>query len=212
MSQEGVIKFQLRHAPGAPLPEGELIEIDAWRRILFQLRLIGQDPARYQGFAYGNISRRLAAGRDSFVITGSQTGGLAQLRAEHYVLVQECRPEENLVIAEGPIRPSAESLTHGALYAADPTLNFVMHAHSPEIWRRATELAIPMTRPQAEYGSPQMAAEIARLREMGAFARNIFAMGGHEDGVVAFGRTAAEAAWPLVTLMAAALQLRNHEK
>lgn len=117
MPGEGITKFNLHFSPAAPLPFDQLREINAWRRILFQLRLIGREADRYGGFAYGNISRRLApftgpAHKRAFLITGSQTGGLAQLGGEHFAVVLECDPEGNRIVAEGPMQPSTESITH----------------------------------------------------------------------------------------------------
>lgn len=211
--QEGVIKFDLQFTPAAPLPPEELREINAWRRILHLLGLTGQDPERYDGLGYGNISRLLEpldapASRWRFVISGTQTGGLSDLNEGHYALVTECDPERNRVVAEGPIRPSSEALTHGTLYQADSALRFVMHVHSPEIWRSARALKIPLTDENAAYGTPEMAAEVRRLLGQPSVREGrIFAMGGHEDGLVAFGRTAEEAGTVLVNLLARAFQV-----
>jgi hypothetical protein len=211
--QEGVIKFDLKFTSAPPLPPEDLREINAWRRILHLLGLTGQDPERYDGLGYGNISRLLEpfdapASRRRFVISGTQTGGLSDLKEEHSALVTECEPERNRVVAEGPIRPSSEALTHGTLYQADPSLHFIMHVHSPEIWRRARELKIPLTDEKAAYGTPDMAAEVRRLLLQPSVRKGrIFAMGGHEDGLVAFGRTAEEAGTVLVNLLALAFQL-----
>ena len=59
MRQEGVIKFNLQYqlTPEVPLPGWQTIS--AWRQLLCQLQLIGQDPQRYQGLGFGNISWRL---------------------------------------------------------------------------------------------------------------------------------------------------------
>jgi ribulose-5-phosphate 4-epimerase/fuculose-1-phosphate aldolase len=204
---EGVIKFALEFTPGPPLSSEELATLNAWRAILYRHRLIGQDPARYGGYGYGNISQRMAP-LDApphyrpFAISGTQTGEVAELGAEHYALVLACFPEENRIVAQGPIRPSSESLTHGTLYDLDATLRFVMHAHSPEIWRQAEALNLPITGAGVPYGSPAMAAEVRRLfAETEAAKRRVFAMGGHEDGIVAFGRTAEEAGEALLACL-----------
>jgi ribulose-5-phosphate 4-epimerase/fuculose-1-phosphate aldolase len=215
--QEGVIKFALEFREAPPLPYAALREINAWRKVLYLLRLTGQDPARYGGLGYGNISQRLEPydappERRRFVVSGTQTGGLAELDAGHYTTVVESYPKANRLVAEGPIRPSSESLTHGALYALDVSLRFIMHAHSPEIWRHAAALGIPRTDPAAAYGTPEMAAETRRLlRDEAVRAGGIFAMGGHEDGLVAFGRTAEEAGTVLLRALARAFQLGGGE-
>jgi ribulose-5-phosphate 4-epimerase/fuculose-1-phosphate aldolase len=208
---EGVIQFDLEFRLAPPLPIAALREISAWRRILYLLRLTGQDPQRYDGLGFGNISQRFEPyeappERRRFVISGTQTGGLADLGPEHYATVLESHPEANRLVAEGPIRPSSESLTHGALYALDELLRCVMHVHSPEIWRQAAALDLPRTDPAAAYGTPAMAAETARLfRAEAVRAGGLFVMGGHEDGVVAFGRTAEAAGTALLRALARAL-------
>jgi hypothetical protein len=203
---EGVIKFDLRFTAGAPLPHAEVAQLCAWREILRRLGLTGQDPARYGGIGFGNLSRRLAPGAMRFVITGSQTGALPVLDERHFAVVTACDPHSNRLTAEGPIAPSSESLTHGQIYTLHADAHHVFHVHSPEIWRAAARLGIPITAAHAAYGTPAMVAEVERLfRETDLRARRLFAMGGHEDGVVGFGASARETGTVLVAALAAAL-------
>ncbi len=209
---DGVIKFQMRYTGGPALPADQIRELNAWRRILVLLQVVGADPARYDGYGFGNISRRLepwqAAGTcRRFVITGTQTGEVAHLTPDHYVVVEECYPAQNLTVACGPVRPSSESMTHGAVYALDSRIRWVMHGHSPQIWHAAARLGLPTTDAAVAYGTPQMSAEVARLwRSSDMRRRRIFAMGGHEDGFVTFGRTADEAGQVLLAALAAVLE------
>ena len=212
MQQEGVIKYQLWFVQTPPLAMEPLRELNAWRKLLYLTQLIGQDPDRYEGYGYGNVSQRIPPFEAPpqarpFVITATQTGGVPDLTGAHYALVRACYPEENVVVAEGPAPPSSESLTHAALYALDAALRYVMHVHSPEIWSHAAALGLPVTRPDVPYGSPEMAEEVRRLyRETDVRTRRLFAMGGHEDGLIAFGHTAEEAGTVLLTALARALQ------
>jgi len=210
--REGVIKFALDYQPGPPYVGPELVELNAWRQILWQLGLIGCDPGRYEGLGYGNVSRRTGtfAGdphQRRFLVSGTQTGGMAQLGAEHYVQVLECHPGSNAVRAVGPIRPSSEALTHGALYAVDNHLKAVLHVHSPEIWQAALLLGLPVSDHRVPYGTPEMAAEMQRLyADDHVRGGGLIVMGGHADGVVAFGAGLAVAGSLLVKTYAAALQ------
>lgn len=212
MSQEGVIKYRLDFTSGPSQPADGLRELNAWRTILFRLELIGQDPRRYGGLGFGNISQRwepFSAPPEErrFVVSGTQTGGLPELDPRHYSLVLECHPRENRLVAQGPIQPSSEALTHGTLYGLDDSLRFVMHVHSPLIWRRARHLGLPLTDPSAAYGTPEMAEEVGRLMADPQVRRlGIFAMGGHEDGLVAFGREAEAAGVILIHYLSLALQ------
>lgn len=207
--QEGVIKFQLDYSDGPAVPISEIVEINAWRQILFRLRLIGLDSARYGGYAFGNVSRRIPSTEPgcSFLISGTQTGGLEELGAEHYASVLDCDIAANTITATGPIRPSSEALTHAAVYDRDQTIRVVLHAHCPEIWHCASAMGLPMTSSQAAYGTPEMAEEVERLFALtDVRGQKIFAMGGHEDGVVSFGETPEEAGLVLVRYLARALE------
>ena len=214
---EGVIQFETHHRRGM-LEErlyGEAArQLVAWREVLGRLGLIGRDPARYEGLGYGNVSARVGPmgdvgrGRRRFLVTGSQTGARARLSLEDFCLVESYDVARNQVASVGAVPPSSESLTHGALYDIAPEARAVLHGHAPEIWRHARTLSIPVTAPAAANGTPAMALEVQRLyRESTLRGTGILAMGGHEDGVIAFGRSAAEAGEILVRHLARALVL-----
>ena len=96
-------------------------------------------------------------------------------------------------------------MTHGAIYDLAPYIRFVFHVHSPLIWQRAKALQLPMTKADVGYGTTQMAHEVSRLcRETQLLERPVFGMAGHEDGIIAFGRTAEEAGSMLLSVHASA--------
>lgn len=191
--QEGVIKYQLTFTETEPLPEVLLTALQQWRLTLFQLGLIGQDPERYGGLGYGNISIRHPSG-EGFIISGTQTGGLAQLSSADYCYVSHCDPFANLILASGAIKPSSEALTHGAIYALDDKVQAVIHTHSPEIWQQSKAILLPETPADVPYGTPEMAQSVADLWQKGELSpAHIFVMAGHEDGVVSFGETLSDA-------------------
>lgn len=213
--REGVTKFQLDYRAAPALAPDAVAAINAWRTVLWRLGLIGRQPERYDGLGYGNVSARLPpftgnAGARCFVISGTQTGAPAVLRAGHYAVVDAYDLRANRVSAHGPVAPSSESLTHGMLYDLDECVRCVFHVHSPEIWNAAERLQLPCTDPAADYGTPAMAEEIRRLFEQGHLpAHGLFSMGGHQDGVVAFGATADDAGMRLVTALAHALSIES---
>ena len=217
-SAEGVTQFEALHRAGM-LEEhvhGEAARVlISWREVLARLGLIGRDPARYEGLGYGNVSMRVGPlggtgrGRRRFLVSGTQTGGRAALTFEDFCLVEHYDIARNQVGSRGPIAPSSESLTHGALYDIAPEARVVLHGHAPEIWRHARALGIPVTAQAARNGTPAMAMEVQRLyRESTLSGTGILAMGGHEDGVIAIGRSAGEAGEILVRELARALVLR----
>ncbi len=213
--EEGVIRFEVEHET-RPLDErvfGETVaSLAAWREVLARLGLIGRDPARYEGFGYGNVSARVGPmgdvgrGQRRFLVTGTQTGGHRDVSLADFCIVERYDIVRNQVRSFGLVPPSSESLTHGAIYDMAPAARVVLHGHAPEIWRSARALCIPMTHSEALNGTPRMALEVQRLyRESSLSGTGILAMGGHEDGVIAFGRTASEAGEILVRHLARAL-------
>ncbi len=210
--QEGVIQFQLSHLFTPPLSLGQLGELIAWRRILYQLQLIGEDPLRYAGYGFGNISQRIpqvpAITSRPFIITGTQTGGFSELAPEQFTTVTECFPEQNRVTSTGPIKPSSEAMTHATLYEVDSELRVVMHVHSPHIWRSAAQLGLPVTTAAAGCGTTAMADAVREVMTQPLTrALGLFVMGGHEDGVVSFARTADQAGVALISVLARAYQV-----
>jgi len=217
MHDEGVIKFQAahRHAPLEPSRFGErLCELAAWRELLVSTGLMGQQPERYGGAGYGNVSARVPPypgerGARGFLITGTQTAGLREVGPEHFCWVRRYEVSSNQVESEGPMLPSSEAMTHGAIYDLGPQIRYVFHAHSKLVWSQTRALHIPTTAAHVAYGTPQMAMEVQRLfRETALVELGILAMGGHEDGVLSFGRTADEAGQVMLRYLARA----NEEK
>lgn len=184
---EGIIKYRVDHQPGE-LPGwadiGAIAHCFAYARAH---NLIGQQPDRYQGAAYGNISQRAPAG--GFVITGSQTGGLQTLDETRLCWVRRVDVQANRVESLGPVQPSSEAMTHDQVYRWAAMANFVIHVHSPAIWHQATRLGLPVTDPQAAYGTPAMAQAVEQLLVNMQGDCGALSMGGHQDGILVFGAT-----------------------
>lgn len=205
--REGVVRYRLEFEKGAAPAIEAVAALDAWRHVLFRLGLIGgNDPQRYHGLGFGNVSRRLPGAGLQFVISGTQTGHLEHAGRQNYCTVSHCDPAANRVVASGPVQPSSEALTHGAVYSADATVGCVLHAHNPLIWQQATALGLPQTPAEIPYGTPEMAAAVATLCQQ--YPGEVFVMAGHEDGVIAYGRDEAGAGQRMVTTLARALALR----
>ncbi|MCK5859218.1 MAG: class II aldolase/adducin family protein [Abyssibacter sp.] len=200
--QEGVIKYRLDYHPaGAPAESPDFAALRAWRDVLHRLGLVGQQPDRYDGYGFGNVSLRRPAG---FLISGTQTGLPVRLAPQGYAEVTRCNVAANHIIANGPVKPSSEALTHGAVYAVDERIGAVLHAHSPEIWHHGPRY--PATAADVPYGTPAMAQAVAQLyRDSDLPEIGLFTMRGHTDGVVAFGATAEQAGQRLVAALARSL-------
>ena len=201
--KEGVIKFKLEFNAAPPPGLASTAELTVWRQILHRLGLTGRDSARYHGFAYGNVSLR--TGPRQFVISGTQTGGKSMLTPVDYCAVLDFDLAKNWVLAEGPIEPSSEALTHGAIYAGNQNIMCALHVHSPTLWHHSKRLGLLETDAAIAYGTPALAQAVGQLvqnRPLG-----IISMRGHEDGLIAFADTIAQAGMELVIGLAKAEKL-----
>jgi len=177
------VKFTQERAGAEIAPFARLAALNECRGKLRELHLIGLDS---NGIGFGNLSIRDGE-TSNFYVTGSATGGLAELTLADCVRVVGFDFEQNWVRYEGAAIPSSESLTHAAIYESDPTASAVIHCHDSVLWARLLG-RVPTTSQAAAYGTPQMAYEIIRLFDVGdARTRKIFVMAGHEGGIVAFG-------------------------
>jgi L-ribulose-5-phosphate 4-epimerase len=182
------VKFSCHRVAAGIASFGGLAELNACRRKLLDLRLIGVDPS---GIGFGNLSVRDGA-TDKFYITGSATGGIPELTLADCAKVVTCDFKMNRVRYEGSALPSSESLTHAAIYKSDATAGAVIHCHDSKLWAPLLNQA-PTTSKAAEYGTPQLAYEIMQLFTGTNVQRKIVVMAGHEGGIVTFGNDLEEA-------------------
>ena len=204
---EGVIKYHLHHKSTVANSGWNIATINTWRTILYQLKLIGQQTDRYMGYGYGNISQRLKG--EQFIISGTQTGGLAKLSTENYCLVEATDLNTNTLYSSGPCKPSSEALSHASVYAQGMNIQCIIHAHSPDIWQATKTLKLAYTPQNIAYGTPDMAHAISRLFNSGQLEQQaLFTMLGHEDGVISFGLNFPQAACAMINTLASAMQLK----
>jgi L-ribulose-5-phosphate 4-epimerase len=183
------IKFTCEHAATGLSPFDGLAELNAYRRKLLQLRLIGADA---NGIGFGNLSIRDGT-TNNFYITGSATGGIAELTLANCARVVAYDFERNWLRCAGAAIASSESLTHAAVYKSDARAGAVIHCHDSKLWTALLNQA-PTSSKAVEYGTPEMAYEVLRLFNLtDVKSRKILVMAGHEGGIVAFGRDLEEA-------------------
>jgi hypothetical protein len=203
-AQEGVIKYRLDFQETATVTQN-LEEVNTWRSILYGLNLIGQDPDRYEGYGFGNLSARSEQQSSQFFITATQTGHLPELQARHYSCVEYCDVASNHVVASGPLPPSSEALTHSMIYQLSDAIQCVIHVHDPRLWKFGLQQGMSATAESVEYGTPQMAQEVLRLYRKGLFEHKpCLVMAGHEDGLICFGNSIHQAGLALIDLWVAA--------
>jgi hypothetical protein len=215
MVEEGVVKFRSEHSrePLAAHRYDELCcKLVAWREVMAMTQLVGQDPSRYGGAGYGNVSARVGPpsaprGARAMLISGTQTSGSRFVGLEDFCVVERYDYRGNWVRSRGSIEPSSETMTHGAIYDLSPAIRVVLHAHSPVLWHAARQLRIPTTEPRVAYGTPEMALEVQRLYTSSTLSTlGILAMGGHEDGIVVFAGSIEEAGQTLIAYLARAYE------
>jgi len=183
------IKFTSERKNAELSPFDGFAELNAYRRQLRDLRLIGVDP---NGVGFGNLSVRDGATKN-FYITGSATAGIADLTLADCAKVVAYDFERNWLGYEGSTTPSSESLTHAAIYKSDTKAGAVIHCHDSALWTAILNQA-PTSSKAVAYGTPEMAYEITRLFKVGDLqSKKILIMAGHEGGIVTFGRDLDEA-------------------
>jgi L-ribulose-5-phosphate 4-epimerase len=209
--QDGVIKYQLGSIEPRNCHEFTgFKDLEAWRSQLYQLNLIGQYP---DGVGYGNLSVRVQdqCQNQSFYITATQTGHLPNLDISDYPQVLSYSPSDHSLTVRGSKLPSSEAPTHSAIYALSPQINTIFHIHSPVIWETLLNDGHLATSADVEYGTSEMAREIARIYASidQIFDHNVFVMAGHTDGIFAFGQNPDQAGFSILNLYNRLL--RSHE-
>jgi len=194
---EGYIKFQCNWEQKEINIQKELFQVlEEARSKLFKLGLIGMYP---DGIGFGNISVKSGENK-SFIITGSATGQFSQLNQSHYALVNGYNFAENSVSCAGMTRASAESLTHAAVYEALPDVGAVVHIHCLWLWEKLRNNS-PTTSEEIEYGTPEMAYAVKNLAAtLNPEQEKVIVMGGHREGILAFGRNLKEASSSIINL------------
>ena len=190
-SDDGYIKFTCHMISEIIVIPSSLFDpLNFWREEMWQKSFIG---AYSDGIGFGNISIRVPQS-DQFYISGSATGGLPELAQIHYPLVEKCDLTQNALWCKGLVKASSESLSHAAIYSCDAEIGSVVHIHNRKLWDKYFDV-LPTTDREVEYGTPEMAYEIIRLMGLPETQiKKVFVMGGHAEGIVAFGKTVEEAA------------------
>ena len=193
MMDEGYIKYRCEWIETDVVAPAVIAELAPYRDALYQLNWIGEHS---DGIGFGNISQRLSqtAGSASdrppqFIVSGTRTGRLKTLTAADYARVVDFDADQNRLTCEGLCQASSESLTHGVIYAHQPAVGAVIHVHDRSMWQQLLN-QVPTTAAAVPYGTPAMAEETRRLfRDCDLARQKIFAMAGHEAGIVTFGDT-----------------------
>jgi len=183
MSPQDYVKFNARWIrEDIPVDNAVLENLNRVRRLLMSRNLLGALP---DGTGFGNISlRRDERGR--FLITGSATGHLETLESRHLALVEAADMEHNHVVCRGSTLASSESLSHAACYRGKAGIKAVIHVHSHERWE-ACRRDHPVTPEHAAFGTPELALSIRSIVKNMNAERGLIVLGGHPEGLLAYG-------------------------
>ena len=194
---EGYIKFNcIRKQEGIHIQEDIYAQLETARTRLYALGLIGMYP---DGIGFGNISIRNNVGA-AFIISGSATGGLSHLKPSDYSLVTKYDIAKNTIHCSGLTKASSESLTHAAVYQSVPKAGAVVHVHCLWLWEKLLN-AFPTTSEEIEYGTCEMADSVGKLAlEIVGNEQQIIVMGGHREGILAFGNNITEVTSQIINL------------
>jgi len=191
---EGYIKFKCDWSQSEPLSHKMVQDLISFRQKAHERNWIGVYP---NGIGFGNISQRFK--ENQFIISGSSTGSLKVVDESHFTKVDYFNLNDNHVHCIGPIIASSESMSHGVLYSNYPEINAVIHIHHLESWTKLKHNVLT-TPDDVPYGSPEMAQAITKLiSESNSQSNGLFVMAGHEEGIIAFGKSLQEAWNQLVT-------------
>jgi hypothetical protein len=169
-------------------PCADLAKLNFYRTKLRHLGFIGQDA---HGIGFGNVSLKAEAKeKTEFFITTSGSAVRESISPTDLVLVKSWSFPKNIVRFEGPGTPSAETLTHAAIYDASSTVGAIFHIHDRPLWDWLIACG-DATADAAEYGTTGMAQAVTKFLNRPECP--VFAMSGHEGGVLAYGRDLAEA-------------------
>lgn len=190
---EGYIKFSLEWDKSCfEFPDKLFQDLIQHRKKLFDLGLIGMFD---DGIGFGNISVRYN-NTNQFIISGSATGALDELKKEHFSLVTQFDIQKNSIYCIGSIAASSESMSHAAIYQSNKKCNAVIHVHHKKLWETFLDL-LPTTDKKAAYGTPEIAIEMGKRANEN---EGMLIMGGHEEGIIAFGSSLQEASKKIIKL------------
>ncbi|MEM9208300.1 MAG: class II aldolase/adducin family protein [Pseudomonadota bacterium] len=184
MIDEGYTKYSVDWTRKSLESGPAIAALDTSRQRLLRASLIGHDEKHDVGF--GNLSIRDG---EAFIISGTQTGHFDRTTCAHYARVTAADIDRNRVSCTGAVQASSESMTHAAIYAANPAVGSVVHVHDDALWRASLQ-SLPATRPETPYGTPEMARELQKLLGESSFGTSGLAvMAGHPGGLIAIGES-----------------------
>lgn len=180
-TEEGYIKFNPKHEIASITIDPIMLEnLNTIRNELLAKDWLGVLP---NGISFGNISYR---DNDTFCITASGTGALRKIEANNMSRVTSVDVSNNSLSCTGQSIASSESMSHAIFYEHNKDINAVIHIHSSLLWKRYLN-KLPTSNLDATYGTPEMAFSLKEQLDKISSNAGVIIMGGHLDGIIAFG-------------------------
>lgn len=179
----------------------ECNKIEKVRSRLFCLGLIGSHS---NGTSFGSTSIRYNKNKNSFVITGKDTGELPKLNPNYYSFVKKVEFKKQKMFCVGANKPSKEWLIHAQLYNLDMQIKAVIVANNEKIW----DIMYSNEFLKVDFDELGKSDLINKLYEnVDPFLNNSFIVDGNDFSLVTFGKSLSEAEKTLYSIIKKALTL-----
>jgi len=165
----------------------ECSKIEKIRSRLFCLGIIGSYSNCTNA---GSVSIKYNKNKNSFVITGKNTGELPKLKPNYYSFVKKVDFSKQKMFCLGPNKPSNEWLIHSYLYNLDIQIKAVIVINNEKLW----DLIYSNNPLKIDYINLCKENCISKLYEnIDPFLNNSFIIDGDDFSLVIFGKTLSEA-------------------
>jgi len=153
MSYEGV-KYQFIRTNDRSPVHPWLKELQKWCTVFHEQKL----APFYEGGSHGNLSFRIKAGSDSFIITAAKCSLKESTTDDKFYEISKVDIENKVLYGAGSIerKPSSEAMLHDAIYKRRPEVMAILHGHCEAITKNASKIGIVTTQEFVESGTTRI--------------------------------------------------------
>ncbi|XOB61189.1 hypothetical protein ACMC56_11300 [Campylobacterota bacterium DY0563] len=179
--------YSIKYTKTEEIALKECNKIEKIRSRLFCLGLIGS----YSNCSsFGSASIRYNKNKNSFVITGKDTGEFPKLNANYYSFIKKVEFNKQKMFCVGPNKPSSEWLIHSYLYNLNMQIKAVIVVNNEKIW----DVMYSNESLKVDYDNLDKKDILEELYEnVDPFLNNSFIIDGNDFSLVTFGKTLTEA-------------------
>jgi len=160
MAYEGVkykTVFVDNKIPGDP----RINELRNWCKVFHEKNL----APYYPGGTHGNMSFRLAPGKNSFIITAARSSFAENLSDDSFFTVLNADLNEKTLQVSGVENrePSSEAMLHFSVYKERPDVQAILHGHCETISQYSNKMGIPTTTEFVESGTMKIIESVLEV-------------------------------------------------